>query len=70
VAAADDMIDRSVVSDATWGQLRPHFDDKQLIELLYVVGAYVCLAVVTNSIGLTPDPNPEVVVPPMPPLEV
>ena len=70
VAATDEMIDRSVVSDKTWGELRPHFDDKQLIELLYVVGAYVCLAMVTNSVGLTPDPIPEVEIPPIPPLEV
>ena len=70
VATADEMIDHSVVSDATWSELRPHFDDQQLIELLYVVGAYACLAMVTNSVGLMPDPTPEVEVPPMPPLEV
>ena len=70
VATADEMIDHSVVSDATWSQLRPHFDDQQLIELLYVIGAYTCLAMVTNSVGLMPDPTPEVEVPPMPPLEV
>ena len=51
-------------------ELRPHFDDQELIELLYVVGTYACLAMVTNSIGLIPDPAPEVEVPPMPPLEV
>jgi 4-carboxymuconolactone decarboxylase len=70
VAATDEMIDRSVVSDRTWGQLRPHFDDKQLIELLYVVGAYLCLALVFNSVGLPPDPTPEVDVPLIPPLDV
>ena len=70
VAATDEMIDRSVVSNATWEQLRQHFDDTQLIELLYVVGSYVCLAMVTNSIGLKADPTPEVEVPPIPPLDV
>jgi 4-carboxymuconolactone decarboxylase len=69
VAAVDEMIDRFAVSDATWEQLRPHFDDKELTELLYVVGAYLCLAVVINSVGLPPDPTPEVEVPPLPPLE-
>ena len=69
VAATDEMIDHSVVSDATWKQLTEHFDDNQLLELLYVVGAYVCLAMVLNSVGLPPDPTPEVEVPPMPPLE-
>ncbi len=70
VAAVDDMVDRFVVSDATWKQLRPHFDDPQLTELLYVVGSYLCLALVCNSVGLAPDPAPEVEVPPIPPLEV
>jgi alkylhydroperoxidase family enzyme len=69
VAAVDDMLDRFAVSDSTWKQLRPHFDDKQLTELLYVVGAYLCLAVVINSVGLPPDPTPEVEVPPLPPPE-
>jgi 4-carboxymuconolactone decarboxylase len=69
VAAVDEMIDGFVVSDATWKQLRPHFDDRQLTELLYVVGAYLCLAVVMNSVGVPADPTPEVEVPPLPPLE-
>lgn len=70
VAAVDEMIERSVVSDATWAQLSEHFNDEQLIELLYVVGAYVCLALVLNSVRLPPDPTPEVDVPPVPPLDV
>jgi alkylhydroperoxidase family enzyme len=70
VAATDEMIDRSVVSHETWKQLAEHFDDQQLIELLYVIGAYVCLALVLNSVDLPPDPTPEVEVPPIPPLEV
>jgi alkylhydroperoxidase family enzyme len=70
VAATDEMIDRFVVSDATWEQLTDHYNDKELIELLYVVGSYVALAMVTNSIGLQADPTPEVEVPPIPQLEV
>jgi 4-carboxymuconolactone decarboxylase len=70
VSATDEMIERFVVSDATWQQLSSHFGTKELIELLYVVGSYLCLAVVTNSVGLKADPTPEVEVPPIPPLEV
>ena len=69
VAAVDEMIDGFVVSDATWKQLSGHFDNKQLIELLYVAGSYICLALVCNSVGLPPDPTPEVEVPPLPPLD-
>lgn len=69
VAATDEMIDRHVVTDATWAVLADNFDTRQLIELLYVIGSYTCLAMVTNSVGLPPDPNPEVEVPPLPPVE-
>ena len=69
VTAADELVERFVVSDGTWEQLRAHFDDVQLIELLFVVGAYVCNALVLNSVGLRPDLTPEVEVPPIPPSE-
>jgi alkylhydroperoxidase family enzyme len=31
------------------------FDEQQLLELLFVVGSYLCLALVLNSAGLEPD---------------
>jgi alkylhydroperoxidase family enzyme len=66
VAAVDDLVERSVVTDATWKELSSHYDQTQLIEILYVAGAYLCLAYVFNSAGMQPDPQPEVDVPPMP----
>jgi alkylhydroperoxidase family enzyme len=67
ITAADELIDRFIVSDGTWEQLSAHFNEAELIELLFVVGAYLCNAVVLNSIGLEPDPTPEIEVPPIPP---
>jgi 4-carboxymuconolactone decarboxylase len=67
LTAADELIDRFVISDRTWETLRAHFDDVQLIEVLFVVGAYVCNAIVLNSVGLHPDLTPEVDVPSIPP---
>jgi 4-carboxymuconolactone decarboxylase len=69
LTATDELIDGFVVSDRTWAQLSAHFDETQLIELLFVVGAYVCNALVLNSLGLQPDATPEVEVPPIPPSE-
>lgn len=69
LCAADELIDHFVVSDGTWEQLRVHFDDRQLIELLFVVGAYVCNAFVLNSVGQQPDPTADVEVPPFPSTE-
>ncbi len=50
--AADEMIDRFRVEDATWDALTEHFVPDQLLELLFVVGGYLCLAGVLNSVGL------------------
>jgi 4-carboxymuconolactone decarboxylase len=50
--AVDEMIDDQVVADATWGELAAHFGPAEIFELLFVIGGYLCLAGVLNSIGL------------------
>ena len=52
LAAADEMIDTYAVGQATWDGLAASFDEAQLFELLFVVGGYMCLAAVLNSLGL------------------
>lgn len=55
LVAADELIDGHRVADATWGRLARRFSERQLLELLFVVGSYLCLALVLNSAGLEPD---------------
>ncbi len=55
VAAADEMIDDFAVSDETWATLTASFEPAPLFELLFVIGGYLCLAGVLNSIGLRGD---------------
>jgi 4-carboxymuconolactone decarboxylase len=57
LGAVDQMIDHHRVEDATWGRLAGHFDERELLEVLFVVGSYLCLALVLNSAGLEPDPS-------------
>jgi alkylhydroperoxidase family enzyme len=52
LTAADEMIDVFAVSEATWDSLSASFDGPQLFEALFVVGGYLCLAAVLNSLGL------------------
>ena len=52
LTAVDEMIDQFEVSDRTWGVLSETFAPAQLFELLFVVGGYLALAAVLNSIGL------------------
>jgi alkylhydroperoxidase family enzyme len=55
VAATDEMIDDHGVSDETWAVLTSTFEEGTLFELLFVIGGYLCLSVVLNSIGLRGD---------------
>jgi alkylhydroperoxidase family enzyme len=52
LTAVDEMIDNHAVGDATWAALASHFEPAEMFELLFVVGGYLCLAAVLNSIGL------------------
>jgi len=53
--AVDEMIDGFTVGEETWATLAASFDGAQMLELLFVIGGYVCLAYVLNSVGLQPD---------------
>jgi alkylhydroperoxidase family enzyme len=52
LTAVDEMIDHFEVSDGTWDVLAEAFAPAQLFEMLFVVGGYLALAAVLNSIGL------------------
>jgi alkylhydroperoxidase family enzyme len=53
--AADETIDRFSVSEETWQDLASWLNEAELFELLFVIGGYLCLATVLNSIGLQAD---------------
>jgi 4-carboxymuconolactone decarboxylase len=53
--ATDQLVDRYRVEDATWSRLAEHLDERQLVELVFVVGTYVGLAMAFNSFGLQID---------------
>jgi AhpD family alkylhydroperoxidase len=57
LSAVDQMIDAHRIDDETWDRLAGHFDERELLELLFVIGSYLCLALVLNSVDLQPDPD-------------
>jgi AhpD family alkylhydroperoxidase len=57
LAATDQLLDRYRVDDDTWARLAQQLDDRQLLEVLFVVGTYTCLAMAFNSVGLALDPE-------------
>jgi alkylhydroperoxidase family enzyme len=70
IRATDQLLDGYRIEDGLWGRLADAFDAAALIELLYVVGTYVCLAMVFNGIGIELDPDLDgVAAPPLPTTE-
>jgi 4-carboxymuconolactone decarboxylase len=52
LTAVDEMADAFAIKEKTWDELAASFDGSQLFELLFVIGGYLCLAGVLNSLGL------------------
>jgi AhpD family alkylhydroperoxidase len=62
--AADQLVDDHVIDDDTWARLAARLDERQLLELTFVVGSYACLAMVLNSAGLEPPAGSHSVITP------
>jgi alkylhydroperoxidase family enzyme len=50
--AADELHDDSCVTDATWRQLAGRYDERQLVELVMLIGHYHLVAFTLNSLGV------------------
>ena len=55
LTATDQLIDGYRVEDDTWARLARQLDERQLVELVFVVGTYTCLAMAFKSFGLQLD---------------
>ena len=64
VAATDQLVDDYRVDDDTWARLAEHLDERQLVELVFVVGTYTGLAMAFKSFGLQPDAGLQEAAPP------
>lgn len=57
LAATDQLIDRYRVDDDTWARLAEQLDARQLVEAVFIVGTYTCLAMAFKSFKLQLDPE-------------
>lgn len=53
--AVDELLDDARIGDATWAGLAEHLDERQLMDLVFTVGAYDLLAMALNAFGVEPD---------------
>jgi len=52
LTAADELHAQQRISDDTWRELSAHFDTKQLIDLVFVIGQYTLVSMALNSFGV------------------
>jgi AhpD family alkylhydroperoxidase len=55
ISAVDELVADAKVTDDTWDTLAGHFDDRQLMDLVFTVGAYDLLAMAFRSFGVELD---------------
>lgn len=53
--AVDELAGGCNLSDRTWSTLAAHLDERQLMDLVFTVGAYVLLAMAFNTFGVEPE---------------
>jgi alkylhydroperoxidase family enzyme len=59
IRGVEELIADQALSDATWAVLAKHWDERQLIEFPFMVGQYVAIAFVQNSLRVPlADYNP------------
>jgi len=52
VQLCDELHDTSTLSDEAWARLREHFDELQILELLYTAGLYHAVSFLVNGLRL------------------
>ena len=50
--AVDDLHRDAHVSDATWAALAAHYDDQQLMDIVFTIGQYNLVSMALNSFGV------------------
>jgi 4-carboxymuconolactone decarboxylase len=50
--AVDDLHGDQFISDATWKRLLQHYDERQMIDLVFAVGQYTLVSMALNSLGV------------------
>lgn len=56
LTAADELGQTHFVSDATWNALAEHFDQRQRMDVVFVVGHYTQVCMLLNTFGVQLDP--------------
>ncbi|MGK2317684.1 carboxymuconolactone decarboxylase family protein [Gordonia rhizosphera] len=56
ITATDELLDRAQISTGTWDALEKWLDERQRMDLVFVVGCYGLLATAVNTFGVGEEP--------------
>ena len=57
IRLVDELHDTSALSDALWAELRSHWSDEQLVELVVLAGFYHTISFIVNGLGVELEPG-------------
>jgi alkylhydroperoxidase family enzyme len=57
VTAVDELLDTPALSDATYAALSAEFSERQLIDLVFLIGTYATLSMAFTTFGVPLDPG-------------
>lgn len=57
LTAADELHDDQFITDATWQGLKEHYNDQQMMDLVFTCGQYTLVSMALNSFGVQLDPD-------------
>ena len=52
LCAAEELVREQRIADATWEALAERYDEEQLMEVVFLVGCYATMAMLTRSFGM------------------
>lgn len=55
LSAVDELDGDSTISEATWATLSEHLDERQRMDLVFIIGAYCLMAMAFNTFGVQPE---------------
>lgn len=55
LTAADELHEHGTISDATWAELSARFGERELIELVMLIGHYHMVAFTLNALRVQPE---------------
>jgi alkylhydroperoxidase family enzyme len=57
--ATEELVRSQCISDGTWAELRAVYSETQAMELVFLAGCYLTLAMTTKTFGIQLEPDPE-----------